>query len=216
MIRPVDLTRERVEGLSRDVPARPDRWKPSMWTFRDGDRKLLVKDVQHTSGWFRYTIGRWALRREAKFYRRLSDLDFIPKLIGRLDRDSLVFEWVRDAPSLGLKEVRYDLPESFCDDLAACVDSIHRRGVVHLDLRHRTNVLVAPDGKPRLVDFEIALFLGPLVPLLGWIDRSAVAKYRVRYMPHQASPEQVSRYNRFRRLRSLWRLGRIWPPPWRR
>lgn len=207
------FARNSAELRSRDLPATPDRWKPSLWTFRQGPRRFVVKDVRHTSRLFRYTIGRWALWREGRVYRRLAGLEFIPAFVGRLDSDALVLEWISDAPSLRLRDA-HPLSEHFCDDLQACVDRMHARGVVHLDLRHRTNILVAPDGKPRLLDFEIALFLGPLVRLLAWIDRSAVAKYRCRYFPRQVTREQATSYARFRRVRKLWRLGRIWPPRW--
>ena len=83
-----------------------------------------------------------------------------------------------------------------------------------MDMRHRTNILAGADGRPRLVDFEIAFYLGRWTPLLGWVDRSAVTKFRIRYSPDEVSDAQLARYARFARLRKLWPFGRMWPPRW--
>jgi serine/threonine protein kinase len=209
----VDSSRETAENLSTDLPVAPGRWKASVWTFSEAGRKFVVKDVRRTSVLYRYTLGRWGLRREARFYGRLADLEFIPSCVGRLDRDSLILEWVAHVSLLGLARARGRPPADFCDQLQACVDQIHERGIVHLDLRHRANILISADGTPRLIDFEIAMFLGPMVRLLSWIDRSAVTKYRMRYSPNQVSDAEAMRYARFNRIRRWWRRCRLWPRP---
>jgi hypothetical protein len=62
--------------------------------------------------------------------------------------------------------------------------------VVHLDLRHRSNVLAGEDGRPVLVDFASALRLGRggalrrrLVRWLGGVDRRALAKWEAKLRP---------------------------------
>jgi predicted Ser/Thr protein kinase len=67
---------------------------------------------------------------------------------------------------------------------------MHRRGVVHFDLSHRSNVLVGEDGRPVLIDFASALCLRPgglaarvLLPLVTGLDRRALAKWRARLLP---------------------------------
>ena len=64
---------------------------------------------------------------------------------------------------------------------------MHRRGVVHLDLRHRSNILAGEDGHPVLIDFASALRFDASKPwgraacaALGTIDRRALDKWRVR------------------------------------
>jgi serine/threonine protein kinase len=72
---------------------------------------------------------------------------------------------------------------------------MHRRGVAHLDLRHRSNVLVGEDGDPILIDFGSALTFRPggllarwLLPLLGRLDLAAVEKWRSRLSPPSSGP----------------------------
>ena len=56
--------------------------------------------------------------------------------------------------------------------------------MVHLDLRHRSNVRAAPDGRPVLIDFDSALRFRKgslaerlLLPLLRRIDDRGLAKW---------------------------------------
>ena len=186
MAEPLGITREEAERLSADLPAQPDRWKPTLWTFEHQGRRYAVKDVRRTAPAFRYTAGRWTVNHEARIYRRLEGLEFVPPFRGRFDRDAMILEWV-DATNLRQLEAP-DLPAGFFDELQQCVDRLHARGVVHFDLRHRTNILAGADGKPRLVDFEIAFYFGRwLASLFAWVDRSAVTKFRIRYSPGEVS-----------------------------
>jgi hypothetical protein len=86
-----------------------------------------------------------------------------------------------------------EVPPGFVDDLAGAIDGMHARGVAHLDLRHRSNVLADAAGRPVLIDFGSAVCLRPgglvarlLLPLLAWIDRRALEKWRVRLEPAAA------------------------------
>ena len=212
----LQLTRDTAEGLSTDRPSESKRWKSSIWTLTFEGEHLLVKDARYTAPLFRHTVGRWTLRREARMYRRLEGLGCVVRCLGRLDADALVLERL-DAQPLG-KGRAQELDVSFFDDLLDSVNAMHDRGIVHLDLRHKTNILVGADDKPRIIDFENALYLGRnilsrrlLVPLLAWIDRSAVLKFRVRYFPEQVSEAETKKDRFYRRIRRLWPFGRLWP-----
>ena len=76
-----------------------------------------------------------------------------------------------------------DRPEA----LEKAVRSMHERGVAHLDLRHRSNVLVSEDGAPILIDFASAICFKPggaaarwILPFLASVDLRAVEKWRDR------------------------------------
>ena len=75
------------------------------------------------------------------------------------------------------------LPAGFVDELRQSVAAMHARGVVHLDLRHRSNVLAGDDGHPVLLDFASALRLRPRGRLARWLaalDRRALRKWETR------------------------------------
>ena len=85
------------------------------------------------------------------------------------------------------RKLRGQVPPDFVARLEQALAEMHARGVAHLDLRHRSNVLVGEDGAPVLIDFGSAVCLRPgsalarvLLPALARIDRSALEKWRVR------------------------------------
>jgi RIO-like serine/threonine protein kinase len=84
---------------------------------------------------------------------------------------------------------------------------MHERGVVHLDLRQRRNVIVTPDARPAILDFGGALCLRPgsrLFAFLAEIDRSGVLKYKNRALPGSLSPQETQTLQRAERIRRFW------------
>jgi tRNA A-37 threonylcarbamoyl transferase component Bud32 len=130
-------------------------------------------------------LGPWLLRREARAYRRLEGLEAVPRLLGQLDAAALVLEY---RPGVLLsRSLAGRLPATFLAELQGAIAEMHRRGVVHLDLRHRSNILAGHDGRPVLLDFASALRFDQetwwgraCVVLLGWVDRRALRKWQVR------------------------------------
>jgi RIO-like serine/threonine protein kinase len=167
----------------------------------------VLKDVSHTNPLWR-PIGRWLLRREEKVLRRIEGLAGVPRLLARVDADALALE---ELPGRPLNhETARSAPPGFFDDLARLVERLHGRGVVHLDLRQKRNVLVGPDGAPRIVDFGAAVFPPRFIAgCLRAIDRSAVTKFRLKYRPDTVGPAERERHRVFERVRRLWFVSRM-------
>jgi len=147
----------------------------------DGGR-AVVKDFAPRGRLVRETFGRWLIRREARVYGALEGHPSVPHLLGLLDPLALVIEHRGGVRITGRRP--WTFTPGFVRQLRVAVDGIHARGVVHLDLAHRSNVRAAPDGSPVLIDFDSAIRfkkggLGErlLLPLLLRIDRRAVAKW---------------------------------------
>jgi len=83
---------------------------------------------------------------------------------------------------LNLQE-RVELFRQIC----AAVDYAHRHLVVHRDLKPG-NILITPDGQPKLLDFGIAKLLLPDHPSLSAAQTAEMARVLT---PEYASPEQV-------------------------
>lgn len=146
---------------------------------------VVVKDFGPRGDFVRGWLGPWLLDREERAYRELAGLEAVPKLIGRLDAAALVLEY-RPGTLLS-RSLAGRLPASFLAELERAIEQMHGCGVVHLDLRHRSNILAGEDGRPVVIDFASALrfdaetVLGRwLVRWLGWIDRRALEKWRLR------------------------------------
>jgi eukaryotic-like serine/threonine-protein kinase len=85
-----------------------------------------------------------------------------------------------NANNLGLEE-RLELFRTVC----SAVSSAHQKLVIHRDIKP-TNILVAKDGEPKLLDFGIAKLISP-----DWnSDEATLTQFRV-LTPEYASPEQM-------------------------
>jgi hypothetical protein len=188
------LDRRALATGTREVLQRGAGRKPDVVLVRDGGRHFVVKDFSARAPWLRATLGRWLIARELRAYRALAGHPDVPHLLGRLDAYGFVLE---HRPGRRLSRQRAaELPADFLARLERAVRELHARGVVHLDLRHRSNVLADESGAPVLIDFASALCLRPgRWPdrlLLGWlarIDERALRKWRSKLaQPPDGSP----------------------------
>jgi len=161
---------------------------PVVTLVRDGGHELVVKDYAPRGFVVRELVGRLMIWREARAYRALAGHPSVPRFFGRIDAHALAVEY-RPGRRMSRKLagiVRSGFPER----LAAAIEGMHARGVAHLDLRHRTNVLVDDAGEPVLIDFASAVCFRPgglgarlLLPLFAAVDRGALRKWQERLTP---------------------------------
>lgn len=96
-------------------------------------------------------VARALLARERAALQQLAGLAHVPQLLAH-GHGWLVRSWIDGVP---LHRV-VALPSDFFEHLAALLAAVHARGVAHNDLHKEPNVLVQPDGRPALVDFQLA------------------------------------------------------------
>ena len=97
------------------------------------------------------------------------------------------------------------LPRDFFEQLRALAAACHALGVCHNDLHKEPNVLVAPDGQPWLVDFQLAS--------VHKLHSSSLARRAAEDMRHIAKHERrYERQGRGSRERGSDRgiVARIW------
>ncbi len=162
------------------------RWRaPDVLLVDTPAGPIVVKDFRQRAPWLRHTLGRFLVWRELRAYRALHGHPAVPRFLGRLDAFAFAVEYrPGERMSRALAGVvPPDLPEA----LEKAVRSMHERGVAHLDLRHRSNVLVSEDGAPILIDFASAICFRPggaaarwILPFLASVDLRAVEKWRER------------------------------------
>ena len=147
---------------------------------------MVVKDFAPRGALVRATLGRWITRREARAWRALDGHPAVPRFLGQIDALAFAVEY---RPGQYLSR-SLSVDAEFLPRLEAAVEGLHERGVVHLDLKHRDNVLEGEDGRPILIDFGSALVFEPggllarlALPLLAAIDRLAIRKWRIKLGP---------------------------------
>lgn len=178
--RPV-LRRADLPGRTRHVLHRGRARNPDVLLVDAPDGPLVVKDFAPRGAIVRRLLGPWLQRREIRAYQALAGHPAVPRFLGAIDALAFAVEY-RPGRRMS-RRLAGKIPAGFIERLAAAVREMHARGVVHLDLRHRSNVLVDDRGDPVLIDFASALVLPPGGRLARWLARfdwAAVEKWRQR------------------------------------
>ena len=200
------MNREKIEKGSIRL-TKGNFGKPDLNQVEVEGRSLMVKDVRRKNFFLRWTLGLWLIHKEWKIYSRLSGTEGVPQPVERIDRFAFAMEFIPGRSILRGEP----LPPSFLSDLEKVLMEVHGRGVVHLDLRHKGNILVTEKGEPFLIDFnssfafkEKGFLRRYLFPLLRWVDYGGLLKLKKRISPSLMTPEEIAFLKRFDRLRKLW------------
>ncbi len=155
---------------------------------REGER--VIRDTRPARSWARW-LARILLRRErrALTHLELSGIEGIPRLLAQ-DSHSLTRSWIEAQP---MQIARPRDPAYFRCALRL-VRQLHAVGVLHNDLAKETNWLVTPDGRPALVDFQLATVLrrgrGPLARARGHDDLRHLLKHKRTYLPERLTARE--------------------------
>jgi hypothetical protein len=187
-------------------------YKADLSVVHVGDEDLVLKDYHHKKGAWRDLLGVTATSLEARALRALEGIQGVPQFRGRPDRFSVLMTYLTADRATRL-DPRVNGNREFVEDLARIVREMHARGVVHLDLKHRSNVLVGEDGRPVVIDFESALTFDPkrwynrlLLRPLRKLDELALLNWKRRLCPAMLTQRQA------RQAKWLRRLGKLWLP----
>jgi serine/threonine protein kinase len=170
---------------------------------------VVIKDYAGKPWWAR-PWGRWQIARECRAYAFAGGQPFLPRLLGRVDGLALALERV---PGAQLADVHREYPDkaALLAALRTAIDALHVKGIVHLDLRGRENVMVTREGRVVLLDLGGAIWLRPggllhrlFFPLLVAADEAAWIKWKEMLSPGNLDAREKAFERRFRRLRTLW------------
>ena len=198
----------------------------------DGGRHV-EKDFSDCPWIVRNTIGRFLIWRECWILGRLAATDVVPRGVRklsafRLREDFLDGFALRDSASGAYKENEVDParalgvpaemlrevpPRSFFEDLESGVKAIHAARFVHLDLHNARNIMVGPDWKPVLIDWQSALpttwMPRPMRRALERIDMAGVYKFWNKFRPGELEESQLRFLNRFKFIRRHFWIPRV-------
>ncbi len=181
--------------------------KPDLTRVEREGNAFIVKDVRAKNFFLRWTLGLWLIHKEWKIYSRLTGIKGIPRAMERIDRFAFTLEFIPGSPVTR----REFLPPSFFSDLEKVLEQVHARGVVHMDLRHKGNILISEKGNPFLIDFnssfafkEKGILRRYLFPLFQWVDYGGLLKLKKRVSPSIMTPDETAFLRKFDRIRKLW------------
>jgi len=163
-------------------------------------RPAILKDYRPKNAVTRGLLAPRLVRREFDVLRHLEGIPGIPRALATVEKRAILMEYIE---GLTLNKFKAgELPDRVFERLAETVHAMHRRGVVHLDLRQRKNVLVAGD-RPYVIDFANAL-RGRLAARLTAVDESALLKWKLRNWPHLMTDADREALKQHRFLRKFW------------
>jgi RIO-like serine/threonine protein kinase len=170
--------------------------------MRDAGGKFVRRDLRAVPAWLRLPAW-WLARREARALGAVAGLADVPELLrwdGRcLDRSYMEGEpmylrpprgggaWVRAAHRL--------------------LRRLHRLGVAHNDLAKEANWLVLADGRPALIDFQLAVRARPRsrwLRLLAREDLRHLLKHKRTYCREALTPVERRLLRRRSWVREAW------------
>ncbi len=97
-------------------------------------------------------VGRCLAWHESRVYDALVDLESVPEFLGRVGPTAIVHTFVEGRPLARDGGV----PDDFFAALRSAINALHDRGMAYVDLEKPQNVLLGDDGKPYLIDFQLA------------------------------------------------------------
>jgi len=164
--------------------------------------RFVRRDLGATPAWLR--LPAWALaRREARALRHLHGMADVPQLLswdGRwLDRSFM------PGQAMHLRPPRGDL--AWFRAARRLLQELHRRGVVHNDLAKEANWVVTEDGRPALIDFQLAVIGRPRsrwMRLLAREDLRHLLKHKRMYCRESLTPVERRVLKRTSWVRDLW------------
>jgi serine/threonine protein kinase len=170
--------------------------------------KAIVKDFRGKILPVRW-YGRWQIRREASIYRRLSGIPGVPRYYGRIGKNAMAIEFIEGDRISQWK--RRELPPTLFFRLWDLIERIHSRGIVHIDLRKRDNILINALGDVFIIDFNASFHFLPgscgarwLFPMLRKIDHFGFLKWKAALAPGQLSEAEKDSFQRMSFLRRFW------------
>ena len=188
---------------------RDGRWANArVWRAEIGGVAWVVKDFAPRSFAVRNGVGRFLLRREVRALSRLDGIDGVPAAPFRVDAHAMAARFI-DGVTLGKVEAEL-LTSRFFEQLEQLLREIHARGIVHLDLRGSGNLLMQPDARPAVIDFQAALRIGWMPAAMrrwfGEIDLAGVYKKWIERDAESMGADRLAVLTRMNRWRRFWIL----------
>lgn len=204
------LTRSDLAARTQEVVKPGHGIKPDVLLVEVAGGRVIVKDYARRGPLVRHFLGPWLARREQRVIRSLETVAAVPRSLGAIDPLAFVLEFRPGEPlSRALaRRVGADRIERFLADLEDSLAAMYDCGVIHLDLRHRDNILLGEDSKPVLLDFAAAMAFRPgsfwyrwYRPTVRIYDERALAKWRDRLRPGALTSRRSFRRRVWSRLR---------------
>lgn len=178
----------------------------AVFRYSDGELDLTIKDFS-TSPWiFRNTFGKLFVHREGTALRKLNDNHSIAKNIIFLSGCTLAFDFIKGNSLRKLPDKSVSI--EYFIELEKNVKKMHKKDIVHLDLRNLGNIIMGDDGYPYIIDFQsyisVKYLPEKLRNILKGADITGVYKCWNRKCVKSLDEDRQNYFDEFKKIRKIW------------
>jgi len=202
----------------REAIYKHDSWAATSVYINDAGERAICKFNRRQPvfivpmGW----LGRALAAREAAFLNRLADTGCVPEDLGPVSANGRMLPYAM--ARVFIEGVAFRSPdqvdEAFFEALRDGLTRIHEHDVAYVDLHKRENILIAADGRPVFLDFQVSYGLRK-----SWLGGGPVSRYVLRqlqelddyhYLKHvsKCCPDMIPDADRYLQRTGLVRLHR--------
>ena len=188
------------------------RWGNSDVYLDDNGKNLFVlKTFKDHHALIKNTIGRFLISREYSALKKLSSCSGTADNINRHGKFSLSYRYIKGENLSSFLRHKNKISKDFFIKLERIVNEMHSYGIVHLDLRTGSNIIVSEKKDPIIIDFQSYVNLN-LIPgkilekYLKSIDISGVYKHWKKMYPETMTILQKTRLTAMNKKRRFWFL----------
>ena len=183
------------ESISNSANILAAGYQGQILHYEDADNDFLIK-VPHGKGLAR-KFHLKMLRHEYDVYQKLGDFDGAPACHGLIDDQYLVLEYVNG------RTIRKKRPldeDEFHARLFDYIRAMHAKGVAHMDLKRKDNLLVKADETPCILDFGAAVIKKQGTHFLNQYHYQIAKQFDynawIKHKYHDRSPDEISMADR--------------------
>ncbi len=178
----------------------------AVFRYCDEEFDLTIKDFSLSPWIFRTTFGKLFVHREGSALKKLSSNPSITKSVFFLSKYTLAFGFIKGKP---LKKINdKSIPKEYFVTLEKNIMDMHKKNIVHLDLRNLGNIIIGNDGLPYLIDFQsyisIKYLPNKLKNILKGADITGVYKCWERKCQEPLDEERKIYFEEFNKIRKIW------------
>ncbi len=186
--------------------------KPDILIAENDGEFIVAKDFRNKIWLARSFWGPLNIMYEKFILQKLKGITGIPEFIGLEDYNCLLLSYI-DGDII--KKSCQNIAPGYFDRIFNIVEEIHARGVLHLDLGHKSNIMVRKNGNPAIIDFNTSIYLplnsffSPILRLLSKIDTTSIMRLKVKFRPQETTFSERQQVKKFLLIRKLWIFDKI-------
>ena len=178
----------------------------TVFHYKDSELNLTIKDFSGSPWLVKNSFGKLFINMEYNTLIKLSENPSIAKNAKKLSPYTLAFDYIEGESLKSLP--KSSIEKNFFLELEKNVRAMHRKNIVHLDLRNLGNILIGKDGYPYIIDFQSAIstrFLGKwLTRLLKTSDLTGVYKCWNNRCNEPLNDKRANILGEFNKIRKIW------------